>query len=85
MKPVRLAIIGAGLMGSKHAELIKVDRSCRLVGICDVDPSRKSVAGALKVPFYQDIEDLLEFERPQGAIIATPNGSHLGIAEVCAR
>ena len=84
MKPVRLAVIGAGLIGSKHAELISAQSTCCLVGICDVDSSRRSVAEEFNVPFYQDIEDLLDGESPQGAIIATPNGYHSAIAEVCA-
>ena len=85
MNPVRLAVIGAGLIGRKHAELIHTHSMCWLAGICDVDSNRRSVAEAFKVPFYQDIEDLLEHERPQGAIIATPNGYHSGLAEVCAK
>ena len=85
MKPARLAVIGAGVMGKKHAELIAANGDCSLIGICDVDFTRRSVADAFNVPFYQDIEELLERERPQGAIIATPNGSHASVAEVCAR
>ena len=85
MKPVRLSVIGTGLIGSKHAALIASNSTCSLVGICDVDSSRRSVAEELNVPFYQDIEELLERERPQGAIISTPNGHHAAVAEVCAR
>ncbi len=85
MKPVSLAVIGAGLIGSKHAELINAESTCDLAGICDVDSSRRSVAEELSVPFYQDLEDLLERESPQGAIIATPSGYHSAIAEACAR
>ena len=85
MKPVRLAVIGAGLIGSKHAELINAQGTSSLAAICDVDSSCRSVAEEFDVPFYQDIEDLLERERPKGAIIATPNGSHSALAEVCAR
>ena len=85
MKPVRLAVIGAGVMGRKHAELIAAAGVCSLAGIGDVDSARSSLAEEFNVPFYQDIEELLERERPQGAIIATPNGSHAALTEVCAR
>jgi len=85
MKPVGLAVSGLGSIGRKHAELIKAHRVCELVGLCDVDSSHMSVAEQFDVPFYQHIEELLERERPEGAIIATPNGSHAAIAEVCAR
>ena len=33
---------------------------------------RSSVAEGFDVPFYQDSEELLEHERPQGAIIVLP-------------
>ncbi len=72
-------------MGGKHAELIGANGDCSLIGICDVDSVRRSVADGFSVPFYQDIEELLEKERPQGAIIATPNGSHAALTELCAR
>ena len=55
------------------------------MGICDVDTSRRSVAEEFNVPFYQDVEELLERERPEGAIISTPNGCHATVAEICAR
>ncbi len=85
MKPVRLAVIGTGLIGRKHAELVNSNGTCVLVGTCDVDSNHKSVAEQFKVPFYQDLTELLECERPEGAIIATPNGLHSAIAEICAR
>ena len=72
-------------MGKKHAELIGASDTCSLIGICDVDPSRRSVAEEFNVPFYQDAQELLERERPEGAIIATPNPLHSASAEICAR
>ena len=39
MKPVRLAVIGTGVMGRKHAEGIIAHRRCSLVGMCDSDSS----------------------------------------------
>ena len=85
IEPVRLAVIGAGLVGKRHAELVAANSSCVLVGICDIDPSRGQIAEELKVPFYLDVEDLLERELPEGAIISTPNGDHASVVEVCAR
>ena len=84
MEPVKLAVVGAGLAGSKHARLVHGQPECSLVGICDADPGRRSVAEDLEVPFYRDLPDLLEEQQPEGAIVATPNGTHLAVAEVCA-
>lgn len=84
MEPVKLAVVGAGLIGSRHARLIHGHPECSLVGICDPDTGRRPVAEELEVPFYRDLSDLLEEHQPQGAIVATPNGTHLAVAEVCA-
>ena len=82
--PVRLAVIGAGLVGRKHAKLIAQLPGCTLAGICDVEPARQPVAEACRTHFYSRIERLLEDQKPEGAIIATPNATHAELAERCA-
>ena len=51
---VRLAVVGAGQMGRRHAELIAAADSSSLVGISDVDGTRRPVADELGIPFYED-------------------------------
>ncbi|MEZ4863435.1 MAG: Gfo/Idh/MocA family oxidoreductase [Caldilineaceae bacterium] len=82
--PVRLVLIGTGLIGQKHATLVSAHDDCSLVGICDVDPARRAVAEQHNVPFFQEIDELLDATKPDGAIIATPNGLHAQAARVCA-
>ncbi len=84
MERVRLAVIGAGLIGAKHAELVKAHEACELVGVCDTDPIRRPVADALGVPFSSSVADTIERERPDGAIIATPNSAHAVACVACA-
>jgi len=85
MSDVRLAILGAGVMGRKHAELVAASDACSLVGLCDIDPRARSVAEQFDVPFYEDAQELLGREQPDGAIIATPNAAHAAGVEACAR
>jgi predicted dehydrogenase len=85
IEPLRLAVIGAGVIGSRHAELIQAHEDCVLVGICDTDPRLPARADALGVPFYRSTQALIAKERPSGAIIATPNTQHAQVAEICAR
>ena len=85
MKKTKLAVIGAGLMGARHAELVSAHDKCALVGICDRDPNRKVVANKWQVPFYTSVEELIEQENPSGAIIATPNSNHISATEACAK
>ena len=82
---VRLAVVGAGQMGRRHAELIAAADSSSLVGISDVDGTRRPVADELGIPFYEDAEAMLRRERPDGVIVATPNGDHASVAELCAQ
>ena len=85
MEPARLAVIGAGLIGEKHAELVSAHPMCSLVGICDTDPSRRAVADRFGVPFHTSVAALIEQEKPSGAIIATPTSHHASVAEECAK
>ena len=85
MKPVRLAVVGVGLIGAKHAALIHSHAMCELVGIADHDPAGRAVADRLGVPFYSTAEELFDREKPQGAILATPNSHHADAAEQCVK
>ena len=80
----RLAVIGAGLIGQKHAALITACPQATLVGVCDQDASRRVVADQFESAFYEDLSELLAQEKPDGAIIATPNHAHASVAEGCA-
>ena len=78
-------MIGAGVIGERHAELIAAQKGCSLAGICDVEPGRSRIAKKLAVPFYRELEELLERESPEGAVVATPNDRHAAVAEMCAQ
>lgn len=84
MKPLRIAVIGAGLIGRRHISLIKANPSTQLAGICDVDPERERLAARAGTIFYIDPEMLCKNEQPDGVIIATPNEHHSAAAEICA-
>ncbi|MCF7853267.1 MAG: Gfo/Idh/MocA family oxidoreductase [Candidatus Pacebacteria bacterium] len=84
MGKIALAVIGAGSIGAKHAELVNSHTGCRLVGIADSDPSRKSIADRFGVPFCASVEELLRRQRPAGVIIATPNATHANVSLTCA-
>ena len=83
MKPIKLAIIGAGLMGQKHAEIISDSSECELAAICDTNPEGAAVADRYGVSFYQDYHALLAEQRLAGAIIATPTNLHAPVGIAC--
>lgn len=83
--PTRIAIAGAGLIGRRHLELIDASPDCELAGIADPSPTTKQHAQAHGVSWYADHRALLEQERPDGLIIASPNALHFQMALDCAQ
>jgi predicted dehydrogenase len=82
--PVKLAVIGAGLIGQKHLELVHTNPHCELVAVCDAHTSAASTAKKYSAPFYQDVYTLLAEQTLNGAIIATPTNLHTHIGIACA-
>lgn len=81
---VRLAVMGAGLIGRRHAE--HVAREAVLAAIIDPSPAARAVAEAHDAPWFATLDDLLAVDRPDGVIVATPNQLHVenGLACVAA-
>ena len=85
MSPVNLAVVGLGLMGSRHVELVQSFDGCELVGVCDLDPSLRIIADRHGIPFFQDIDEMLDRAKPDGAILATQSAAHVETFKACAR
>ena len=85
MNPIRLAVIGGGVIGSKHAELIFNYKGVELVGISDIDETVNVIAQKYQVGFYNKLEELLAEQNPDGVIIAVPNNQHESVARICAK
>lgn len=82
----RLAVIGIGRMGGRHARNILkgVIKNATLVAVCDTD---KKVLDAFCTKYgikgYCDVDKMLDEAKPDGVIIATPHYSHVGLAKKC--
>ncbi|MDZ4164766.1 MAG: Gfo/Idh/MocA family oxidoreductase [Smithellaceae bacterium] len=81
---IELALIGAGWIGRIHAEAIGKSTACRLVALCDPDPSAEALAKTWQARYYRDYRELLARENVQGAVIAAPNHLHYSITEASA-
>ena len=76
--PCRVAVIGAGFMGSLHARQVAELPTARLVGVADPDRSRGvSLAQRCGTNWFADYSQALEQTRPDAVIIATPEDNHL--------
>ena len=85
MSPVKLVIIGLGLMGSRHVEIVQSFDGCDLVGVCDLNPDLRVLADCHGIPFFQDISEMLDRTKPDGAILATQSVAHVETFEACAQ
>ncbi len=81
---VRLAVIGAGRIGARHARLVAAEPACALVAIADPDPAAAALAGELGTAHYPGHDEMLEAVRPAGAIVAVPTGRHAEVGIACA-
>jgi predicted dehydrogenase len=80
MAPVRLALIGFGAIGRRHADAIRKTPGCELVGIAAASERRRQQADAWQVPFFTDYRRMLDETRPDGVIDATPSPLRLEVA-----
>ena len=79
---VRIALVGVGAIGKRHAEYVRGSARAELVGICDPAPFAADVAHALGVPAYAAVDHMLDGCKPDGVIIATPTQLHAEAANV---
>jgi len=76
-RKVRLAVLGAGLIGKRHIERVRDEPEAELMTIVDPSSSSRSLAEAMGVPWAPAFRDLLKTDKPDGVIIATPNQMHV--------
>ncbi|MDJ0612808.1 MAG: Gfo/Idh/MocA family oxidoreductase [Rhizobiaceae bacterium] len=81
---INVAVIGAGLIGARHAKLLDALPQTELFAI--VDPVNKPGSDGFgkQVSHFDSFQEFLERSAEcDGAIIATPNHTHKDIAERC--
>ena len=74
---MKIAVIGAGLAGRQHIQVIQNNKMCELDFI--VDPSNESIEFCKNNGFshFSNVTEALMTQKPDGAIIATPNSIHM--------
>ena len=83
---VRIAVVGAGLIGQRHSGLIRQQTGVSLCAVVDPADAGKAAALTMDADWYPDMQQMLEMAKPDGIIIATPNRMHLehGLAAIAA-
>ncbi len=79
-KPLRVAVIGTGKLGSRHAEVYSKLPGIELVGVCDIIEHRaKESAHHCKTKAYKDHRELLKLV--DAASIVVPSHAHHKISK----
>ena len=74
---IKFAVVGAGHIGKRHAEMIAREDEAELIAMVDVRSQEECGAAHFNVPFFKSIEELLASDLVMDVVnICTPNGLH---------
>ena len=74
---VKLAVLGAGLIGTRHINHVMEEPAAELTAVVDPTPVGQRIASEVGVRWFPSFADMMISERPDGVIIATPNQVHV--------
>ncbi|MFM7386653.1 MAG: Gfo/Idh/MocA family protein, partial [Bacteroidota bacterium] len=76
-QPIKFAVVGAGHIGKRHAEMIARESEAQLTAFCDVRSPEDCQTLEYRVPHFESIDDLLNSGLECDVVtICTPNGLH---------
>jgi UDP-N-acetyl-2-amino-2-deoxyglucuronate dehydrogenase len=78
MTKIKFAVLGAGHIGKRHAEMVSRNAECELIAIIDTNPKALETATALyPAKGFTSLSDYLSSDQKADVVcIATPNGLH---------
>lgn len=84
MTPLRIGVVGAGLIGRRHLDVLLPDPAYAVVGIADVTPAAAAFASEAGIPYFSDADSLIDAAGPDGIVVAVPNRFHepVGLAAI---
>lgn len=81
MARIKLALVGAGNMGSSHLKDLSKSSSFELVGIADIDEAKLAAHNkAYDVKGFTDFNELFDKTGCEAVVIATPHYQHTTVA-----
>ncbi|ATR81653.1 oxidoreductase [Pseudomonas sp. HLS-6] len=82
-QPLRIALIGAGVMGRQHYQHLRTLDQAQLCAVADPNESAAEFAAECGVAYYADYRQMLALARPEAVIVANPNALHVSTALDC--
>lgn len=79
--PLRIVVVGAGLMGVNHARVVADSPDTTLVAVVDPQPAGESTAYRHRAAWHRSLDEL-DPASVDAAIVAIPTSSHAEIATI---
>ncbi len=79
MNMINFALVGCGRIAKKHSELLgnKLIPNAKLVSVCDIDLEKAKLVGErYNVPYYTDMDKMMENENIDVVVVLTESGNH---------
>ena len=72
---VKLAVLGAGLIGRRHIQYVLDEPQAELLAVVDPMPLRQQIAQESRAKWFPSFAAMIETDRPDGVIVEpTPVG-----------
>ena len=86
MEPLRIGLVGVGMMGREHVRNLKLFPETRVVAICDPSAEQrrltlKTLGDTTSVTEYETVEQLVGDSRLDAVIVVSPNHTHRRVLE----
>jgi len=79
----RIAVVGFGLIGRRHAEVLRRSPGLALAAVVDPDEASRAAAAQLGCQVFATLDDLFEKGSQDGVVLATPTPMHLEQGLAC--
>lgn len=80
---INLVLVGLGLIGKRHADIIEKTEDSKLLAIVDPSEDAHNYAIEKNLPIYGSLEDMFLEQSPDGIILATPTPLHSKQGLIC--
>jgi predicted dehydrogenase len=83
-RPLRVGLVGSGMMGFEHVRNLRLQPDMRLVALADPNPPSRTLglrAAEQPVATYEDARAMLDAEALDAVIVATPNFTHAAVLD----
>jgi inositol 2-dehydrogenase len=85
MKPLNIAMIGAGRMGQTHAQVLRTLSEVRITDVVDFVPENAAKAAAMLGAKVSELDQVLKNPDVAAVFITTPTPTHADVIGKCAR